>query len=325
MSHSKKVLVTFATGNQGRGVVQHCLAAGHQVSAYVRDPTTPAATQLAQWGATLVPGDLDDLEALRAATHGMDAVFLTGVQTDDSEGDLQRSSNVILAAQAAAATVTHVIVSTALKTGQHASFPGWEEPDSHDDARAHPRRQYWLNKHTLENRVRATAAAALSSDGVIRHWTIVRPGHYLQNLLPPVKALMFPGFEQDRVLRVGWRPETQLPWVDAGDVGIAVAAAIAHPERYSHRAIDLAVEALTVEQLAAKLGRALSQAVPVQYRSEDEVDEMIRLGNPVAAAQRWANQVPGEDAVGNCRDDLGDLAHALTSVDAFLAAHASRI
>ncbi|PWY88588.1 NAD(P)-binding protein [Aspergillus sclerotioniger CBS 115572] len=336
MSHPKKVLVTCATGNQGRGVVQHCLAAGHQVCAYVRDPTMPTATQLAQWGATLVPGNLDDLEALRTAMHGVDAVFLTEVQTGDCEGDLQRSSNVILAAQEAAATVTHVIVSTAIKTGQHASFPGWGKPDSHgggedeDDAaaRAHPMRQYWLNKHTLETRVRAAAAASSSSDGFIRHWTIVRPGHYLQNLLPPVNALTFPGFEQDRILRVAWWPQTQLPWVDAGDVGIVVAVAITDPERYSHRAIDLAVEALTVEQLAGKLDRALSKGgvpVSVEYRSEEEVDEMIRLGNPVAAAQQWANQVPGGDAVGNCRDDLGTLVQACTSVDAFLAANASRL
>ncbi|PWY88420.1 NAD(P)-binding protein [Aspergillus heteromorphus CBS 117.55] len=338
MSPQKKVLVTCATGNQGRGVVQHCLAADHQVFAYVRDPTTPAATQLAQWGATLVPGDLDDLEALRTAMDGMNSVFLTEVQTGDCTADLQRSKNVILAAQeaaAAAATVSHVILSTAIKTGQHASFPGWETPasDSDDDhARAHPMRQYWLNKHALETRVRAAAAAASasasasSSDGFIRHWTIVRPGHYLQNLLPPVNALTFPEFQQDRVLNVAWKPDTKLPWVDAGDVGIVVAAAVADPDRYSHRTVDLAVEALTVEQLAEKIGRVLHESkVQVRYRSEEEVDEMIRLGSPVAAAHRWANQVPGEDAVGNCQDDLGELAQHLTSVDTFLTAHASRL
>ncbi|RAL03308.1 uncharacterized protein BO80DRAFT_433069 [Aspergillus ibericus CBS 121593] len=128
-------------------------------------------------------------------------------------------------------------------------------------------------------------AALLSQNTTDRALAVsVIPGTYGDPLgLSPVNALTFPGFEPDRVLRVAWWPETQVPWVDAGDVGIVVAAAIADPERYSHRAIDLAVEALTVEELAGKLGRALRKGeagvpvpVSVQYRSEDEVDQSDR-------------------------------------------------
>ncbi|KAL2787115.1 hypothetical protein BJX66DRAFT_311600 [Aspergillus keveii] len=317
MSFAKKILVTCATGNQGRGVVQHCLAAGYTVSAYVRDPTTAAATQLAQLGATLVPGDLGNLDALRAATRGMHAVFLTEVKTGDSAVDLQRSINVILAAEESA-TVSHIIIATAITADEHGSDP--------DD---HPMRKYWLNKHALETRVRQ--AAEPSNGNSIRHWTIIRPGHYLQNLLQPVSSFIFPGFPQDRVMRVGWRPETQIPWMDAGDVGIVTAAAIADPERYSGRAIDLVTEALTAQELAGRLGRALSVLskedvqVQVQYRSEEELDEMIRAGDPVAPAQQWANGVRGEDVVQKCRDELGPLATKLTSVDAFLAVHVSKL
>ncbi|KAJ0415831.1 NAD dependent epimerase/dehydratase [Aspergillus carlsbadensis] len=332
MSPPKKILVTCATGNQGRGVVQHCLAAGHTVFAYVRDPTTAAAAQLAQRGAILVQGDLGDLDALRAATRGMDAVFLTEVKTRDAAGDLQRSINVIVAAQAAV-TVSHLIVATAITTGQHGSFPWWAEADSL--TQPHPMREYWLNKHALETRVREAAESASDPSGgnTIRHWTILRPGHFLQNLLQPISSFVFPGLAEDRALRVGWRPETQIPWVDAGDVGMVAAAAVADPERYSHRAIDLAVEALTVQEVAARIGRALalrgteaaSVQVQVQCRSESELDEMIRAGDRVAASHQWANGVRGGDVVGRSREELGALAGELNSVDAFLAAHAERI
>ncbi|KAL2837979.1 NAD(P)-binding protein [Aspergillus pseudodeflectus] len=314
MSPPKKVLVICATGNQGRGVVKHCLEAGYTVSAYVRDPTTAAARQLAQSGATLVPGDVGDLDALRAATRGVDAVFLTEVKSGDSARDLQRSTNVIIAAEEAP-TVSHVIVSTAITADEHDSDP-----------QDHPMRQYWRNKRALETRVREAAESS-----AIQHWTIIRPGHYLQNLLQPIGSFIFPGFAQDRVLRVGWRPETQIPWMDAADVGIVTAAVIADPKRYSHRAIDLATEALTAQELAGRIGQALSflskedVQVQVQHRSEEELDERIRAGDPIAPAQQWANGVRGEDVVASCRDELGPLATKLTSVDAFLAAHASRL
>ncbi|KAI9035716.1 NAD(P)-binding protein [Aspergillus affinis] len=297
----KRILVTCATGNQGRGVVHRSLAAGHHVYAYVRDPTTPAATQLERLGAKLIKGDLGDINALRSATEGIDAVFHTEVQTGDWAGDLQRSTNVIDAARASS-TVFTMIVSTAIKAGQHESFPGWG-PE-------HPMRQYWLNKHALESRVREAG---------FQHWIIIRLGHFLQNLKAPVNALTFPGFVDDRVLRVVWRPDTKLPWVDAADVGIVVAKVVSDPEGYTHQEIDLAVEALTVEELAGKLTRSLGREVKVHYLSNEEVDGMIKQGSPVPAAHRWANEVPGEDAVGKFKDP------GLTPVDTFLATNATEI
>ncbi|KAJ5657923.1 NAD(P)-binding protein [Penicillium longicatenatum] len=301
MSPQKRVLVTCATGNQGQGVVHHCLAAGHSVYAYVRNPNSPAAIQLEKSGAKLVTGDLDDFEALRLASQGIDTVFHTEVQTGDWAGDLERSNNVIEAARTSA-TVSNFILSTAIKTGQHESFPGWG-PE-------HPMRQYWLNKHALESRVR---------DAEYPHWTIIRLGHFLQNLIFPLSAITFPGFKNDRVLRVSWRPDTKLPWVDAGDVGIVAAAAASDPESYTHKEIDLATEALTVEQLGAKLSKALGMDVKVHYLSKEEVEEMIKGGSPVPAAHQWANQVPAGDAAGKIKG------LSLTSVDQFLAENANLI
>ncbi|KAJ5759393.1 NAD(P)-binding protein [Penicillium odoratum] len=301
MSSHNNILVTCATGNQGRGVVRHCLAAGHRVYAYLRDPTTPAAKDIEQSGATLVQGDLNNVEEVRAAIQGMDAVFHTEVLTGDWAKDLERSIHIIEAARASP-TVSCMLVSTSIKTGQHESFPGWGPEYS--------MRQYWLNKNAIENYVR---------DAGFQHWTIVRLGHFLQNLKAPVNAITFPGFADDRVLRVAWRPDTKLPWIDAADVGSVVAAAVSDMKKYSGKEIDLAVEALTVEQLAAKLGRTLGANVKVHYLSDEETEDLINLGSPTPAAHQWANQVPGDDAVGRVKG------LSLTSVDTFLAQNATQI
>ncbi|KAL3458322.1 hypothetical protein BJX64DRAFT_292244 [Aspergillus heterothallicus] len=263
-SSKKIILVMGATGNQGRSVVEHCPAAGHEVYAYIRNPTSAAATQLVQQGATLVPGDLNsDVPTLRFAmvTSGITAVFLFEVLTGNWAVDLERTRNIIRAAREAP-TVKHVILSTAITTGSHESFPRWGDE--------YPMRKYRLNKHC---------------DG--------------GKLLPSMNAITFPGLEQkdDRVLSVGYRPGTKLPWVDIHDMGLAVAAAVGNPAQYSHQAIDLATEALRTQQLADKLGRALSKAkgnegkekpvkVKIQYWSEDELNERIRARYPGAAAVR---------------------------------------
>jgi uncharacterized protein YbjT (DUF2867 family) len=66
------ILVTGATGNVGRRVVERLVERGEPVRAYVRDPGRAALPQ----GVEVVKGDLTDPGALRAALDGVDAVFL---------------------------------------------------------------------------------------------------------------------------------------------------------------------------------------------------------------------------------------------------------
>ncbi|KJZ70867.1 hypothetical protein HIM_09732 [Hirsutella minnesotensis 3608] len=303
MSSSKSILVTGATGNQGRGVVRCCLGAGHRVFAYVRDQATPAAKELHEMGATLIQGDFDNDHALRSAFHGVDAVFHLEVQTGNWETDLQRSINVIQAARSSP-TVFAMIVSTALKTGQHESFPRWGSK--------HPMYRYWLNKDAIEKIVR---------DAGFRTWTIIRPGIFLQNLKHPIRSIFFPGFDKDRTLRVAWKPDTNIPWVDAADVGIVVAAALSQPEEYAGKEVDLVAETLTIETLAVKLCDVLKADIKVHTLSDGEAQELIDQGNPCPAAQQWANEVfHGTEAARLSTCNL-----TLTSVQSFLEHNATVI
>ncbi|TDC51980.1 NAD-dependent epimerase/dehydratase family protein [Jiangella ureilytica] len=74
------VLVTGATGNVGRPLVEQLLAAGHRVRALTRNPgdaELPAETDL-------VTGDLTDARSLDVAFGGMEAAHLIGFDGADN-------------------------------------------------------------------------------------------------------------------------------------------------------------------------------------------------------------------------------------------------
>jgi uncharacterized protein YbjT (DUF2867 family) len=69
------ILVTGATGNVGRNVVEQLLGAGESVRALTRNPERAGLPD----GAEVVRGDLHDPASLPAALDGVDAVFLFAV------------------------------------------------------------------------------------------------------------------------------------------------------------------------------------------------------------------------------------------------------
>lgn len=74
------ILVTGATGNVGRNVVEQLIARGADVRALVRDP---AKANLPD-GVDVVQGDLMDVDALRDAMSGASTLFLlNGVVADE--------------------------------------------------------------------------------------------------------------------------------------------------------------------------------------------------------------------------------------------------
>lgn len=69
----KKYFITGATGFIGGRLARQLAAAGHHVIALVRDRRQAQA--LADFGATLVEGDITDKESMRASMAGVDGVF----------------------------------------------------------------------------------------------------------------------------------------------------------------------------------------------------------------------------------------------------------
>src|ERR1041385_2565247 len=68
-----KVVVIGATGQTGRHAVTQLLARGHEVTAFVRNPS--AVTERSD-RLSVVQGDARDLESIDRAIHGHDAVLV---------------------------------------------------------------------------------------------------------------------------------------------------------------------------------------------------------------------------------------------------------
>jgi putative NADH-flavin reductase len=89
-----KILLFGASGATGRELVRHGLAAGHQISAFVRNPSSFTEAP----GLRVIQGDVFDPEQVAAAIQGQDAVFTAlGARTLGPNDLLPKSSANIIA------------------------------------------------------------------------------------------------------------------------------------------------------------------------------------------------------------------------------------
>jgi uncharacterized protein YbjT (DUF2867 family) len=107
--------VLGATGAQGGGLVRAALedpAQTFRVRAITRHPDSPAALALGAMGASIVAGDVDQGETLRAALAGADALFaVTDFWSHRSpEREILQAANI--ADAACRAGISHVVWST---------------------------------------------------------------------------------------------------------------------------------------------------------------------------------------------------------------------
>ncbi len=91
-----KLAIFGATGGTGKQLVEQALAAGHEVVAFVRDPSklTTRHERL-----TIVPGDVTDQAAVESVVNGVEAVIsVLGPRGDDRSKPITRGTQNILAA-----------------------------------------------------------------------------------------------------------------------------------------------------------------------------------------------------------------------------------
>ncbi|MET4922418.1 NmrA/HSCARG family protein [Streptomyces sp. PSRA5] len=250
-TESAPVLVVGATGLQGGATARALLAAGIAVRSLVRDPATERAKAVEALGAELVTGDLDDRDSLTRAAEGARAVF--SVQMPDVngrafEGEVEQAVNLIEGARAAGVPqFVHTSVSGA---GQHTDWVrgdwAWMEP-------------YYAAKAGIQDRVRAAG---------FTHWTLIKPGFFMENFRPSVEILFPRGVEGGLVTLL--KPTTRLSLVAVDDIGQAAAAAIAAPERFDGVELELASDYLTMTDIAKVLSRNLGAELTAPDMTEEE-------------------------------------------------------
>jgi uncharacterized protein YbjT (DUF2867 family) len=263
---SAPVLVTGATGKQGGATARALLAAGVPVRALDRNPATDAAKAVETLGAELVTGDLDDRGSLVGAADGARAVFSVQMPpfragAFDFAGELAQGVNLIEAALAAG--VPQFVHSSVSGAGRHTEAPGWAE------GRWASMEPTYAAKVGIEDRVREAGFA---------HWTLIKPGFFMDNLHPAAEYLFPRGVEGGLVTVL--RPETRLSLVAVDDIGAAAAAAVADPQRFDRVELELASDYLTMTEIAKTLSEALGTELAAPDMTEEEA---IAAGMPVWA------------------------------------------
>lgn len=214
-----KLTIIAATGGIGRQILEQATAAGHDVTAVVRDPSRLPSTT-----ARVVTVDLaKDTAALQSAVAGADAVLSgLGARTRSDEGIATRGTRAIVDAMRATGSTRLVVVSAApIGTVPSPEIP---RPPKHDDGDG------FFMRH-LVSRIpkvlfKAHYADLAAMEDVVRasglDWTIARPPKLTDKPLTGEYRTAL-----DRNIRGGWS-------VSRADVAHLMLRVLDQPETVGH-------------------------------------------------------------------------------------------
>jgi uncharacterized protein YbjT (DUF2867 family) len=232
---AKTVLVTGATGRQGGAVTARLLADGWRVRALTRDASGARARALAEAGAEVVVGDLDDRDSLDRAVEGEWGVFSVhagayegGPYGHDAEHEARAAAKLGAAAKDGGAA--HIV---------HSSLVGVGGP---------------LERHMDMIRLKAAAERAIRGSGVPH--TILRPGAFMENTFDSPREL------QNGALVSALSAGTFEPLIAVDDIAAFAAIVFADPGAHAGKTYELAGDDLTQTDKAALIGRATGREVP---------------------------------------------------------------
>ncbi|MGP4000852.1 NmrA family NAD(P)-binding protein [Streptomyces sp. 8N706] len=277
---SMTVLVTGANGDQGGHAARQLLERGHRVTALVTDPGKPSARALAEAGAQVVRGDLADPDAVHRVVDGADAVFAVPL---GGPGEDEKARNGRLLIEAARESgVRHFVQSSVAALPAHREFP--------DSGTGFSFEPYTRARLDLEERVRAAG---------FTYWTILQPVAFMDNFAGAKAQHMYPGMSSGRLDSV--RPaDAPAQHIASRDVAAFAVAAVNDPERFSHHSIELASQALTMDEIAAVLSEETGR--PYTYSALTRAEAQgAGIAAGVVHSQLWDTRIGYNAPLG---DDL---------------------
>lgn len=224
------IVVTGATGTIGNDLVRLLSEAGREVRAVTRDP----GVQPDVAGVTWVRGDLRDRAVLPDMFEGGGTLFLLTGNTEDM---VRLQKNALQAAQEAG--IERVVKLSALGATDHSkSLIG-------------------LWHYNVERELRDSGLG----------WTLLRPHHFMQNLLDPSV------FDREAGRVYSASGDGAIPFIDARDIA-RVAATVLVEEGHDGETYTLTgPEARSYREATEVLSRALDR--PLEFFAQD-VDEAWR-------------------------------------------------
>ena len=264
MAEIRTILVTGATGNQGKAVCESLLASGQRVRGMTRDPGK--ARIILGSGIELVQGDFRNPGSLRHALEGTDAAFMMGTPYEDGpQAEVEQGKAMLDAC--AERGIGHVVYSSVCGANKNTGIPHFD------------------SKNLIEQHLKKTGLPS----------TILRPVWFMENF---ASSWYLPSIEKG-VLSSPLRPDRPLQMISVSDVGKFAAMVFLNPTRFVGREIDIAGDELTMEQIAREISRAISRIV--RYEPIPEADAEQAVGRDWALMFQWFNEDGYDVDIGKLR------------------------
>jgi len=159
-----KIVVFGATGKTGREIVGQALAGGHEVTAFVRDPskmTVENETASAKDHLSYVTGDVFDYSAVKQAVHGQEAVICSLGSSSLTKTTVRGEGTANIVRAMEEENVGRLIVVSAMGTGE-----SWSALS-------------FTNKLFYATLLRSSRQDHEAQEAVVKksdlNWTIIRP------------------------------------------------------------------------------------------------------------------------------------------------------
>ncbi|KAH7194744.1 hypothetical protein DER44DRAFT_815421 [Fusarium oxysporum] len=259
------VYIVAATGTQGSAVCRHLRQSNCSVRATVRNIESPQAQALAKIGVVLNSGNWDDEEALTAGLTGCNKLFLA-LGPNYSNLDDERIWAQRIIALAKKAGVEDVVYSSSISA------------DAPEKRTLLPPSHFLFKSLFIKNVIEGLVQRA-----GFKHWTIIRPGFFMSNLLAPKARIYSDLFERNTWL-TALKPDTKLNLVDPQDIAKFAFAAFNEPERFNGEGIDLVSERLTAVQMMEILADATGRDTKAEFYTDEQVAQAMDT-NPFIGSQ----------------------------------------
>jgi uncharacterized protein YbjT (DUF2867 family) len=265
------ILVSGATGQQGGSVARNLLERGFAVRALTRDTEKAAAKELADLGAEVVSGDLEDHASIERVLAGVYGVFSVQQFWEVGvEGEVRQG--ILLADAAKEAGVEHLVYSSVGSAHRETGIPHFD------------------SKWEVEEHVRASGVP----------YTVLRPVFFMQNwemMREPVLGGTLPQ---------PLDPDKPFQMIDAEDIGVFAARAFDDPESWIGREVDIAGDELTMPEIAGTFSRVIGRNVDYFQVPWDGFEE--QMGEEYTIMYRWFNDYGYEANIAALRDEYPGLA-----------------
>lgn len=313
MTQHRIVAIVGATGAQGGGLARAILAnpgAGFVVRAITRNPTSPAARQLAASGAEVVAGDVGDLATLKEALQGAWGAFFVTNFWAHCCPTTEKSDARNMAAAARAADLHHVIWSTLEDTRALVPLHDCRMPT----LLGHYKVPHFDGKGESDAYFRELGVPT----------TFLRTSFYWENL---ITAGLGPRVGPDGNLVLALpMGASALPGIAAEDIGRCAFGIFAGGESFLGQTVGIAGEHLTGAEMAASVGLALGHTTtylaiePDAYRAVG-FPGAVEMGNMFQYKRDFEAEYCGARSVERSRE----LNPQLQTFDSWLAVNARRI